>query len=148
MLKVNVKKLHEDAVLPTKAHENDAGFDLTAVSKTVDEFENLVYDTGIAMEIPVGYVGLVFPRSSISKKDLILSNSVGVIDSDYRGPIMFKFLGDESGDLYKPGDKIGQLIIIPIPKIQLNLVEELSDTDRGTGGFGSTDIYEKNTTSV
>jgi dUTP pyrophosphatase len=93
------------------------------------------------MEIPDGYVGLVFPRSSVSKTNLSLRNSVGVIDSNYRGEIMLKFLDlEEMDDLlwYLPGNKIGQIMIIERPQIELEEVEELSETDRGGGGFGST----------
>lgn len=90
-MKVRFKKLTETAVIPTKSHAGDAGFDLTATSFKIDETGAFVYGFGIAVEIPSGYVGLVFPRSSISKKDLLLSNAVGVIDSGYRGEIMAKF---------------------------------------------------------
>jgi dUTP pyrophosphatase len=98
------------------------------------------YLTGIAIEIPEGYVGLMFPRSSISKTKQILSNHVGVIDSGFRGEIRFRFkkLAWDNGDLYDVGDKIGQLVIMPIPAIELVEVDELSDSERGEGGFGST----------
>ena len=107
---------------------------------------NVVYGTGLAFEIPEGYVGLLFPRSSNAKKDLLLSNSVGVLDSGYRGEVTFKFKPCEvfeKPDLtypekYEVGDRIGQLIIIPYPHIEFEVVEELSDTDRGAGGYGST----------
>uniref|UniRef100_UPI003D7FE5D2 dUTP diphosphatase n=1 Tax=Pedobacter sp. TaxID=1411316 RepID=UPI003D7FE5D2 len=149
MMKVNVKKLAENAVLPTYAKHGDAGMDLTATSKNYDEHGNVVYGTGLAFEIPNGYVGLLFPRSSNTKKDLILGNSVGVIDSGYRGEVVFKFKSTifneetmryEYGySEYSEGDRIGQIIILPYPKIEFNLVDELSTTDRGIGGFGSTD---------
>ena len=87
-MKVNVKKLDSNAVVPTYAKHGDAGMDLTATSKSYDEHGNVVYGTGLAFEIPTGYVGLLFPRSSNTKKDLILGNSVGVIDSGYRGEYM------------------------------------------------------------
>lgn len=90
-LKVKIKKLHKDAVIPSYAKEGDAGLDLTAVDYYFDEDGNAVYHTGLAIEIPEGYVGLLFPRSSISKKDLSLTNAVGVIDSGYRGEITLKF---------------------------------------------------------
>ena len=89
-LKVKIKRLSDNAVIPTYAHATDAGMDLVATSKTIDEYGNVVYGTGIALEIPNGYVGLVFPRSSNSKKHLLLTNSVGVIDSGYRGEVTFK----------------------------------------------------------
>lgn len=136
---VKIKKTHEDGVIPSYAKPGDAGMDLVAVSETWNEDETLVtYDTGIAVEIPEGYVGLVFPRSSISKTILELANSVGVIDSGYRGSIMLKFRYPEEGFVYDVGDKIGQLIIMPYPKIEFQEVDELSSTERGEGGFGST----------
>lgn len=139
---VKFKKLVENAVTPTYAHNTDAGMDLTAVSRNIDAQGNIVYGTGIAVEIPQGYVGLLFPRSSIAKTDLSLSNAVGVIDSGYRGEITFKFrchqllVGD--GSWYKVGERIGQLIIMPYPKIEFEEAEELNETDRGTGSYGST----------
>lgn len=157
MLEVKIKKLSEDAVVPNYAHESDAGLDLTATSKSYDDYGNMVYGTSLAFAIPEGYVGLLFPRSSVSKKDLTLANSVGVIDSGYRGEIIFKFKpiakieelnndccsvndNDWHHDLaiYDVGDKIGQIIIVPIPKVTLALVDDLGDSDRGEGGFGST----------
>ena len=139
-MEVNIKKLQENAVIPTYAKEGDAGMDLTATTKWYDDDNNVCYGTGIAMEIPKGYVGLVFPRSSNAKKDLILSNSVGVIDSGYRGEITFKFKLTENLNLakyYNIGDRIGQIIIIPYPSIEFIEVEQLSETKRGSGGYGS-----------
>ena len=89
-MKVKIKKLNEDAVIPKYSKSGDAGLDLTAISKIYDEFGNVEYDTGLAFEIPENYVGLIFPRSSNCKKDLLLSNSVGVIDSNYRGSVKIK----------------------------------------------------------
>lgn len=141
-MKVKIKKLVENAVIPTYAHNTDAGMDLTATSRNIDTQGNIVYGTGIAVEIPQGYVGLVFPRSSIAKTDLSLSNAVGVIDSGYRGEITFKFRYHQPLDgnvsWYRVGERIGQLIIMPYPKIEFEEVEELSETDRNLGGFGST----------
>jgi len=135
-LKIRFKKLYEDAVTPSYAKVGDAGLDLTATHMTWEE-NFIEYGTGIAVEIPEGYVGLVFPRSSVSKKEnFYLKNSVGVIDSGYRGEIMMRFC--KSHEFYKAGDKIGQLIILPYPTIYLEEVEELSSTERGEGGFGST----------
>jgi len=148
-MEVKIKKLYEDSILPTKAHATDAGYDLYAHSKSYDDDGNVVYGSGIAMEIPQGYVGLVFPRSSNAKKDLILSNSVGVIDSGYRGEILLKFKPSsviEKPDLayipesiakYEIGERIGQIIIIPYPDIEFVEVDELSDSERGIGGYGS-----------
>lgn len=141
-MKVKIKKLVENAVIPTYAHNTDAGMDLTATSRNIDTQGNIVYGTGIAVEIPQGYVGLVFPRSSIAKTDLSLSNAVGVIDSGYRGEITFKFRYHQPLDgnvsWYRVGERIGQLIIMPYPKIEFEEVEELNETDRGIGGYGST----------
>lgn len=144
-MEVKIKKLHENAVIPTYAKNGDAGMDLTAVNKYPDHFGNIVYDTGLAFEIPEGFVGLLFPRSSNIKKDLILGNSVGVIDSGYRGEVVFKFKKqkkynwstEDSGDFYNIGDRIGQIIIMPYPKIEFIEVNELKDSERGDGGFGS-----------
>jgi len=137
-MNVKFKKLHPDAVTPTYAKAGDAGMDMTAIKVIVDEMYH-EYMTGIAVEIPEGYVGLIFPRSSISKTKMILSNHVGVIDSGYRGEIRFRFrkLDMDHGSIYKVGDKIGQLVIIPYPSIQLEEVAELSDSERNNQGFGS-----------
>ena len=142
-MKVNIKKLHPNAVVPKYAKAGDAGMDLHAIEQgEADKYGNMVYKTGLAMEIPDGYVGLIYPRSSVSKTPHMLRNHVGVIDSGYRGEIMLKFGWYETSDVrtpvYDAGDRIGQIIIMPHPKIQFNEVEELSDTDRGSGGFGST----------
>ncbi len=139
-MNVKIKKLHELVEIPTYAQPGDAGLDLTAVDITTDEYGNAVIHTGLAVEIPEGYVGLVFPRSSISKYDMHLRNSVGVIDSGYRGEIIVKFGYKPEGTLYKMGDKIAQLIILPYPQITFEEVTELSETERGEGGFGSTTI--------
>lgn len=143
-MQIKFKKLHPKAVAPTKAHTTDAGFDLTATSCQLDDNGAFAYGTGIAVEIPYGHVGLVFPRSSVVRTDLALTNAVGVIDSGYRGEIMLKFkvaesfTDDNAGQrIYNVGDRIGQLIIIPIPDIQFTQTEQLSDSDRGTGGYGS-----------
>lgn len=143
---VRIKKLSPEAVVPVYAKEGDAGMDLVATDVYMDHEGNLVCETGLAMEIPEGYVGLVFPRSSISKKILALANSVGVIDSGYRGQIIVKFkptnyfmMDTATGkeQLHK-GDKVAQIIIMPIPYINFEEVDELSKTIRGDQGFGST----------
>lgn len=171
-LKIRFKKLTETATIPTRAHDTDAGFDLTTVSQCTDLDGNMVYGTGISVEIPKGYVGLVFPRSSISKKQLSLSNSVGVIDAGYRGEIMAKFRNEvklvtfqkllsrikcllnpakamsekgvfvtnniDCNVIYHTGDRIAQLIIMRLPSVEFEEVEELSESDRGEEGYGST----------
>ena len=130
-MKVKIKKLHEDAVIPSYSKAGDAGMDIVSIRMEKDNKGNHVHYTGIALEIPEGHVGLIYPRSSISKTSCALRNSVG-------GEIMFKFYCYNGLDTYKVGDRIGQLIIMPYPQIELEEVEELSDTDRGEGGFGST----------
>ena len=139
-MKVKIKKLNENAVIPTYAKDGDAGMDLIATSITSDTPEEITYGLGIALEIPEGFVGLVFPRSSIRKTGLQLSNSVGVIDSGYRGELQATFKKTNGLDsvAYKVGDRIAQIIIIPYPEIVFIESEELSETERGSGGFGST----------
>ena len=159
-MQVKIKKLSPNARIPKKAHTTDAGFDLYATSREYNKEEgNIVYGTGLAFEIPEGYVGYVFPRSSISKKDLSLTNAVGVVDAGYRGEVTFKFkvavraheyttrktnqthytpqLHFYGDNIYEVGERIGQLIIMPIPDIEFTEAEELSDSERGTGGYGS-----------
>ena len=142
-MKVRIKKLHPDAVTPSYAKPGDAGMDLTAVDITVTP-SYISYKTGLAFEIPDGFVGLLFPRSSNCKKQLLLTNSVGVLDSGYRGEVEFRYklagngvLPEGDLDIYNVGDKIGQIIIMPYPQIEFEEVEELSETERGEGGFGS-----------
>lgn len=137
---VKFKKLTGTAVVPSYAKAGDAGLDLTATSIVSNTTFDVTYGTGLAVEIPEGYVGLIYPRSSIRKYDLALSNSVGVIDSGYRGEIQFTFkkLAGLDSVKYHIGDRIGQLIILPYPNIVPVESDELSDTVRGERGFGST----------
>jgi len=139
-MNVNIKRLHKEAVIPKYSKEGDAGMDLTAVNRRKDEFGNVHYDTGLAFEIPKGYLGLLFPRSSNAKKKLLLSNSVGVIDSGYRGEVSFKFKKSSllSTAVYNVGERVGQLIIMPYPQITFKEVMELEDSERGSGSYGST----------
>lgn len=137
-VKVKFKKLNKRAEIPFYAKDGDAGMDLVATTlvRTSKFFE---YGTDLAMEIPKGYVGLLFPRSSISKTDHFLRNSVGVIDSGYRGEIKLRMSIPALGETeYLIGDKVGQLILMKLPWVEIEEVEELSDTNRGEGGFGST----------
>lgn len=138
-MKIKVKRLNELAMLPTKAHATDAGFGLYATSKTYDNDNNVVYGCGLAFEIPEGYMGLVFPRSSNAKKSLLLSNSVGVIDAGYRGEVTAKFkrLYPISQGEYAIGERFAQLIMMPIPVVEFEEAEELSESERGVGGYGS-----------
>jgi dUTP pyrophosphatase len=148
---IKFKKLVPEAQTPLKVIDIDAGFDLYATS--INETSNYIeYLTGIAVEIPEGYVGLVFPRSSVTKYDLMLKNCVGVIDASYRGEIRCRFhetnlskhgmMGEPTrfydGNIYKVGDRVAQIVFLELPKVTLVQVEELSDTVRGSGGFGHT----------
>lgn len=141
-MKIKFKKLYPEAVTPNYAKQGDAGLDLTSIGYKYDHLtKSHIHSTGIAIEIPSGFVGLLFPRSSISKKTQVLSNSVGVIDSGYRGEIKFVFKNTDHDfyhSHYQSGERIGQLIIVPYPTIELEETDELSDTDRGSGGYGST----------
>lgn len=142
-MKVRIKKLNEKAVIPTKAHATDAGFDLYCTSREVNwEKRQLVCHTGLAFEIPEGYVGLLFPRSSVSNKPLMMANSVGVVDSCYQGEVTAKFnitdTRQSAFSHYQEGDRIAQMIIIPYPEIEFEEADSLSESDRGTGGYGST----------
>jgi dUTP pyrophosphatase len=137
---VKVKKLVPEAVVPSYSKVGDAGMDLTITREIENTSFSVSYGFGIAMEIPKGYVGLVFPRSSVRNQDLILSNCVGVIDSGYRGELQATFKKTQGLDSikYKVGERGAQIIILPYPTIYMTEVPELSDTERGTGGFGST----------
>lgn len=145
-MEVKLKKLDEYAVIPSYAKQGDAGLDLVATSYNYDsKIDCHIYGTGLAVEIPEGFVGLVFPRSSNRKTMSYMCNHVGVIDSGYRGEIMisFKNRDRELGIIpqmiapYEIGDKVAQLIIMPYPKIKFIEVDELSDSDRGINGHGS-----------
>ena len=136
-MKIKIKKLHPDAIIPKYAKPSDAGMDLVAVRMWEDIHGNTCYGTGLAIEPPPGYVSLLFPRSSISKTNLRLANSVGVVDPGYRGEVILKF--DSKGEVkYKVGDRVGQIMILPYPQIQFQEVKELTQSERGSGGFGST----------
>jgi len=141
-LKLKFKKLSEAAVLPRKANPTDAGFDIVATEKYFDEYGNVCFKTGLAIEVPEGYVGMLFSRSSIYSKAQVLSNSVGIIDSGYLGELEFKFkiLKEHVTNktiAYMPGDRIGQLIVIPLPQFEPVFVDELDNTNDRGGGFGS-----------
>jgi dUTP pyrophosphatase len=138
---MNVKKLRKDAILPTKATADSAGFDLYSP----DNF--LIYpgttekiNTGLAVEIPHGFFGGIFARSGLAtKQGLAPANKVGVIDADYRGPLIVALHnhGEEAQSI-KAGDRIAQLVILPVVQTTIVEVEELDETERGEGGFGST----------
>lgn len=144
-MEVKFKRLSDKAVLPIRAHKGDAGLDLTctSINTAINECGQiiLVYHTGLAVEIPEGYVGLLFPRSSIYKKSITLTNSVGVIDSGYRGEIMavFRTTTDVVPSIYKEGERFCQLVIMPIPEFDVIETDTLSNSERSEGGFGSSD---------
>ena len=139
-VKVKVKKLHENAVIPSYSKVGDAGMDLTITRIIENTSFSVSYGFGIAMEIPKNYVGLVFPRSSVRNQELILSNCVGVIDSGYRGELQATFKKTNGLDSikYNVGDRGAQIIILPYPQVKMIESDDLSDSERGEGGFGST----------
>lgn len=142
-MKIPVKKLKVNAVLPTYGSAEAAGADLYACLEapvTIHPGETVFVPTGIAMEIPRGYAGLAYARSGLAcKQDLAPANKVGVIDSDYRGEFMIALHNHGSETrMVNHGDRIAQLVITPVYTPGFEEVEELSDTQRGTGGFGST----------
>jgi dUTP pyrophosphatase len=159
-MKLKVKKLNSEAVLPKYATDGSNALDLVATGIIVNpgitdpksgrvlKANYIEVRTSIAVEIPKGYVGLLFPRSSITNTNQILGNAVGVIDSDYRGEIVlrFKILEEQSAgafkyaNTYQQGDKVGQLLLVQVPTLEVEEVEELGNTERGLGGFGSTDV--------
>lgn len=162
-MEVKIKRIHPDAVIPKYSKPGDAGMDLVATGILLKD-DIITYYTGLQVEIPEGYVGLIVPRSSIYKQDLMLANHIGIIDSGYRGEILCKFrltalcmehvsnnrylirdyeLDLETGSYknihtYKIGDRVAQLIIIPYPLIEFKEVDVLKESNRGTGGFGHT----------
>ena len=138
MLEIKFKKLQDNAVTPIKKYNVDAGFDMTVIWKNYTD-QYVEYGTGITFEIPNGYVGLLFPRSSIRNRDLMLKNSVGVVDASYRGEIKFSFHDLNNDDVldYDIGERCGQIVFIKIPDVNLIESQELNETKRGTAGYGS-----------
>jgi dUTP pyrophosphatase len=135
------KTIWEPGCEPVRANPSDAGADLVSKDRVLlYKKERTLVKTGVKIQIPVGYVGLLFPRSSLSKQDIIMTNSVGVIDSDYRGEIMasLMYMGIEDGEWLQAGQRIVQLVVVPIILPRFKLVETLDTTTRGEGGFGST----------
>lgn len=135
-------KITTDSCKPIRAYPSDAGADLVARDTTwLQPHKRTLVPTGVFVEIPVGYVGILAPRSSLSKQNIIMTNSIGVIDSSYRGELMasLMYVGtNESGFTILSGERIVQLLVMPIILPMFNIVEELTETDRGHGGFGST----------
>lgn len=148
-MELKFKRLEDSAVLPIRSTKGAAGIDLTCIK--IDTALNeanqlmLVYHTGLAVEIPAGYVGLLIPRSSIWKKSLWLTDNVGVIDADYRGEIVafMKATTDTIPAVYKQGERFCQLVIVPVPEYTITEAAELSETERGDNGFGSTGTDNK-----
>lgn len=146
MLKLKVKKLHPDAKLPTKAYESDAAFDLYLCGDNSWQTGRGVYilRTGIAVEIPEGYYGQIACRSSLGRGGYVVLG--GVIDSSYRGEVcvMLTRMNELASHnthpsiVFTPGDRIAQLLILPVPQVEVVEADELSSSERGTGGFGST----------
>lgn len=140
-VKIKVKKIVPEAVIPFYAKEGDSCMDITAISENIVEesgFGYVEYGTGLSFEVPKDHTMLIFPRSSISNQGLILSNSVGVLDETYRGELKFRFKYVRGSNKYNVGDRVGQILVLPRPLMEMEEVEALSDTDRGEGGFGST----------
>lgn len=135
-MEVKVKKLKNNAIIPKYSKFGDAGLDLTITDFKQIDNEHIKYNFGLAFEIPLGYVGFIFPRSSCYKQRQLLSNCVGVIDSGYRGEVSAVMIGTTS-DKYKVGERCAQMIIMPYPQINLITTNELSETERGKGGYGS-----------
>jgi len=142
---IKIKKLSKDGVTPSYGKDGDAGMDLTATRRFYDEYGNVCYGTDICVEIPSGFEGEIRPRSSISKYEMQLINSPGTIDSNYRGEVILKFRMKKGGhsktnteSMYDVGDRIAQLLIKPAPQFTFKEVDELTETNRGEGGFGST----------
>ena len=136
-LRVKLRRVSPNAVIPKQGTAGAAGFDLTAVR--IEETDQFVkYYTGIAVEIPAGYFGMLVPRSSVVNTGLLMGNSVGIIDSDYVGELSAVFYLRSGCKFYNVGDRIGQLVIVPIPAVEFVEVDELSETERGAGGYGST----------
>jgi len=149
---LKIKKLRQDAILPFRAHDNDAGWDLTAIENvTPSEKGYFEYRTGLAIQLPTGYDALIFPRSSISNYDLVLANGIGLVDEGYRGELLIRFkpclrsAGSPFNSvhdlrIYKKGDRIAQLVLRKRPLFIIQEVDSLSDSERSSGGFGSTNI--------
>lgn len=141
MIDVKIKKLHPFAVIPEYKTFGAAGMDITAISKN-EENDRIIYGTGLAFQLPPDHFMMVVPRSSIAKKDLYLCNSCGILDEDYTGELKFYFRKDKTEfsmiNSYEVGDRIGQIIIMPYPKVKFQEVLNLNETVRSDGGFGST----------
>lgn len=153
-MEIKFKRLTENAVAPVKAHSTDAGFDLTCSDITTELSECgqlvLVYHTGLAVEIPEGWFGDIRPRSSIFKKSLRICNAPCTIDSGYRGEITVKMQSttDVVPSVYKVGERFAQLLILPVPEVTFTETDELSTSERGDNGYGSTGVNSINEESA
>lgn len=134
---ISVKLLYDNSIAPSYTRSDDAAMDLTVASVTVTE-KYVEYDMGVAIAIPPGYAGFIFARSSISNRPAILANAVGVVESSYRGPLLVRMYHPDE-NYYKVGERAAQLLVLSIPKINVNIVDQLGETERGTQGFGSSD---------
>jgi len=140
-MEINIKKLNDLAEIPKYQTEGAACFDLVATSMKIDRNNNQIkYGIGLAFEIPKGYKGNLYPRSSIVKTSLRLGNCTGIIDSDYRGEVslVFDILENSKLPYYAIGERIGQMEIVPVLQVKFKESKELSETVRGSGGYGST----------
>ncbi len=141
-MELKVQLLTDSAILPTRAHEGDAGLDLYASEAAhIGPGERWQVPTGIAVEIPAGHAGLVLPRSGLARRNGIsLVNSPGLIDAGYRGEIKVLLLNNDPAEVFRvgPGDRIAQLLVTPYVTAEPVAAETLSGSDRGDGGFGST----------
>ena len=137
-------KLRDDAVLPSRAHSGDAGFDLSACEEiTIGVGERAVVGTGIAVELPEGHAGLVVPRSGLAlRHGISMVNSPGVIDAGYRGEVRLLLLNTDNASAFtvEPGMRVAQLLVVPLADIELIETDEATATDRGVGGFGSSGL--------
>jgi len=138
---IKFKKLNNKAVTPKVAKPGDAGADLTAISYNIIEEQGVSwhnYEFGLAIEIPPGYVGMLFPRSSSSKTDLVLANGVGILDSGFRGPLSARFKAIKNNPkIFSVGDRVCQLVVVPYIKTDFHEVGELSSSERGSDSWGS-----------
>lgn len=156
MINLKIKKVHPDAIVPSYATSGAACFDLhaiwpsTAMRQPLFPGETMTIRTGLAFEIPEGYVMLIFSRSGHGfKNDVRLANCVGVIDSDYRGEVLVKLRSDDEllpatpdGSVLSigPGDRVAQAMLVPVPRVVFEVAQKLDETERGSGGFGSTGV--------
>jgi len=141
VIELPIRRLHEDATLPERAYSGDAGLDLAACERVeLGPGERAIVPTGLAVAIPEGYAGFVQPRSGLAaRQGISVVNSPGLIDSGYRGEIRVVLLNTDAEHTFvaEPGDRIAQLVVLPIPELEVVEVDELPETERGVRGFGS-----------